>query len=160
MAYRYAKQIDNPEHVAKALGLTLPISTKHAIEICTFIRKKEIQRAKTMLEDVIKLKIPVPLKRFNWNVGHKKGKIMAGRYPVKACKEILKLIKSAEANAQFKGLNTSNLIITHIAANRAAKQQHYGRQRRREMKRTHVQIMLEEKAEKQEKKQNKEGKKA
>lgn len=154
MKDRYSKQIENQEHVAKALGMSLPISPKHSIEICNLIRHKKLEKAKIILEKVIEKKAPIPFKRFQ-QMGHKKGKTGPGRYPVNACKEILKVLNSAEANAQFKGLNTSNLVIAHIATNRAAQQWHYGRQRRRKMKRAHVQVMLEEKAEKKPQKENK-----
>ncbi len=85
--------------------------------------------------------------RFNKGVGHKPG-IGPGRYPIKASKEILDLLKSAEANAQFKVLNTANLIIGHISANKASDSWHYGRQRRRKMKRTNVEVILAEKVQK------------
>ena len=58
--------------------------------------------------------------------------------------EFIKLIESAEANAQFKGLNTSKLVISHISANKASKAWHYGRKSRRKMKRTNVEVIVEE----------------
>ncbi len=144
--YNYSKKLDVEENVAKAVGVALPISTKQSIEICNFIRRKPLAKAKQRLIEVINKKMAVPFKRFNDNVGHKRGKIAAGRYPEKSCGEILKLLESVEANAQFKGLNTSNLVITHICAQKAARPWHYGRQRRRKMKRTNVEVIVEEKA--------------
>ena len=79
-------------------------------------------------------KTAVPFRRFDFDLGHKK-KIGPGRYPNKASREIIGLIENVEANAQFKGLNTSNLIITHISAHKAGKAWHYGRKSRRKMKR-------------------------
>lgn len=136
-----------------AVGRSLPVSTKQCIEICNFIRKKPLQRAKSLLNDVIDMKIAVPFKRFT-AVGHRKGKVGPGRYPIKATKEILTILESVEANAQFKGLSTANLIIIHIAANRASIPWRHGRHRGRKTKRTHVEVVVEEKAleEKKEKK--------
>ena len=53
------------------------------------------------------------------------------------------------ANAQFKGLNTANLVITHINANKASKVMHSGRKRSRSAKRTNVEIVVQEKATKE-----------
>jgi large subunit ribosomal protein L22 len=158
--YTYSKKIEEEENVAKAVGVALPISTKQSIEICNFIRRKPLEKAKQMLIDVMNKKIAVPFKRFNDDMGHKRGKIAAGRYPEKSCSHILKLLESVEANAQFKGLNTANLAITHICAQKAARPWHYGRQRRRKMKRTNIEVIVEEKAvEKKEEKTDKETKK-
>jgi large subunit ribosomal protein L22 len=145
--YNYAFKQAEEEHAAKAVGRALPISTKQSVEICNFIRQMSIEKAKRRLADVINKKSAVPFKRFNDNIGHKKGMIAAGRYPEKACSHVLKLLESVEANAQFKGLNTANLVITHICANKAARPWHYGRQRRRKTKRTNVEIIVEERTE-------------
>ncbi len=140
------------EHTARINGKSLPISTKQSIEICNFIRGKNLEKARGLLREVIKHKIAIPYKRFSGDVGHKKGKIAAGRYPENACKAILELLGGVEANAQFKGLNTSNLVISYICPNKASRPWHYGRQRRRKMKRTHIDIIVKETAETKEKK--------
>ncbi len=145
---KYAIQDYNEEHMARALGRALPISTKQSVEICNYIKHKSVQRAKVMLDEVISKKKAVPYRRYNRSMGHKPGHISVGRYPMKASKEILALLESVEANAQVKGLNTSNLVIKHICAQKAGKQWHYGRQSRRLMKRTHIEIVVEERAEK------------
>ena len=148
MVNKYAVQTENKEHSAKSKGNALSVSTKHCIEICSYIRKKNLQKAKELLQLTIEKKKPVPFKRFVGDVGHRKGKLAAGRYPVKACREILKILNSVEANAQFKGLNTSNLIISHICANRASIPWRYGRKIRRKSKRTNVEVVVEESVEK------------
>ncbi|KAG9830783.1 hypothetical protein KCU98_g13511, partial [Aureobasidium melanogenum] len=43
-------------------------------------------------------------------------------WPVKSAEFILSLLKNAEANADTKGLDTSNLIVKHIQVNQAPKQ--------------------------------------
>src|SRR3989344_9004900 len=136
---------------AKALGKDLPISFKHSVEVCGFIRGKKLAIAKQHLKEVIDLKRPVPYKRFNQDLGHKKG-MMSGRYPVKTTEEILKLVESAEKNAQFKGMNVEKLAIAHIAAHKASRPAHGGRHRGRSMKRAHIEIVLQEMVQKEGKK--------
>ncbi len=150
MTIKYSIKNYNKENMARAIGISLPISTKHSIEICNFIRNKNLSKARDLLKDVIEEKISVPFKRFKGGVGHKKG-IGSGRYPKKSSIEIIKLLNTVEANAQFKGLNTSNLFIKHICAQKAPRQWHYGRQRRRKMKRTHIEVIVEERAAKEKK---------
>jgi len=144
------------ENTAKAMGISLPISTKQAVEICSFLRGKTIEQGKNILKSVIDKKAAIPFKRYNRDMGHKTG-MAAGRYPKKASSNILKLLESVEANAQNKGL-TPPFKITKILANKAAKQWHYGRHLRTKMKKTHVEIVVEE-TEKKENKTKKENKK-
>ena len=144
--------------MARALGRSLPISTKQSIELCRFIRNKPVKKAKEVLNAVARLKMPVPFKRFVGGLGHKK-KIGPGSYPAKAAKEILKLVEGVEANAQFKGLNTNDLVIAHIKADKASKTWHFGRQRRRQMKRTNLELVVEEMPSKKEEKAEKEQRK-
>lgn len=140
--------------MAKALGTALPISFKQSVEICRFIKNRNVEEAKKILHNVAEKKAAVPFKRYNWDLGHKK-KLGPASYPEKASKEFIRLIESVEANAQFKGLNTSNLIITHVSAHKAGKTWHFGRKTRRKMKRTNVEIVVEEKKKAQEGKQEK-----
>lgn len=47
--------------------------------------------------------------------------VSKARWPVKSAQNLLGLLKNAEANADTKGLDTSNLIIKHIQVNQAPK---------------------------------------
>ena len=150
---KYAYQGKETE-IAKAYGKGLGISTKTSILICKAIRGKNVERAKAILNGAISLKEPIRFTKFNDGVGHRPG-MGPGRFPVKACTDILAVLKSAEANAQDKGLS-SNLVVEHAAAHMAARSWRYGRQKRRKEKSTHVEIVLKEVAEvKKEKKQAK-----
>jgi len=142
MAYKYSSSY-NKEHMARIVGNSLSISTKASIEICNNLRNKTVGRAKTILKDAMNLRVPILFTRFTNGAGHKRG-IGAGKYPVNAAKEILKIIEAVEANAQFKGLNTSNLQICHISAQNAGNVWRYGRHRRRKMKRTHIEVVVKE----------------
>ncbi len=132
----------NSGHLAVAKALNLPVSTKHCIEICRSLRYKNTAYAQKFLEEVVALRRAVPFKKFYKDTGHKAG-MAAGRYPQKAAKLILTLIKSVEANAVVKGLNTSDLKITKILANKASIPLTGGR-RRTSTKRTHVEIEVKE----------------
>jgi len=140
MSYSYSTTIT--ENNAKAVGIGLPISRKQSINICNKLRGMNVQKAKHLLENVTKMKEAIPMTRFNKDMGHKAG-MAAGRYPIKACQQILDLLKSAEANAQFKGLGTANLAIKHVSAQKGVSTQRHGR-RRTDAKRTHIELVLEE----------------
>ena len=132
------------EDMARAYGRNLDISTKAAINVCTALRGKDAQTAIAYLGRVMAEKQAVPFKRFTDGVGHRKGKMASGRYPFKASKAIKELIESAVANAANKGL-AEDLKIVHLCAHKAATPFHQGRQRRRAMKRTHIEVVLQEK---------------
>ena len=142
MAHKYSNTDYDAEKMARAVALALPVSKKYAVEICSFIKNKTIAKAKNELGNVIEEKQAIPIKRFTNGAGHKT-KIGPGAYPKKASKEIIRLLETVEANAQFKGLNTSDLVIKYISANQAAKAWHYGRNRG-QMKRTNIEVVVEE----------------
>lgn len=141
MPYGYTTEIT--DNCAKAVGDNLPISHKQSVMICQAIRGKHINRAKNILEDVIDMREAIAFTRYNKDMAHRPGNMAAGRYPVKACEHILNIIKSAEANAQYKGLSTGNLIIKQANAQKGPGVVRYGR-RRNDAKRTHIEIVLEE----------------
>ena len=132
------------QHEAKAVGVGLPISFKHGSEVANLVRGMKVSRAKTTLDNVMRFKEAVPYTRYFEEIAHQKN-VGPGRFPIKTCKHILAIIESAEANAQFKGLNTGNLIIKHIAAQGGGKVHHYGRNGRK-AKRAHIEIVLAESA--------------
>ena len=149
MATNYTFKEYKQENMARAIGVSLPISFKQSVEICSFIRHKKISDAKEILSNVMKHKRAIPFKRFHHNIGHKT-RIGVGRFPEKASEEILNLLNTVEANAQFKGLNTANLVIEHINANKASKVMRAGRKRSRQAKRTHIEIVVKEKNDRKE----------
>ncbi len=139
----------NKEKMAFAGGRSLPISTQQSVEICKALKKKKTSDAKKILTQAIEKKKPIRFTRYNDNIAHKPG-IGPGKYPVSASKAILQVIKSAEANAQVKGLGT-DLVIIHMNAHKAARPWHYGRQRRTKMKRSHIEVVVAEAPKKDEK---------
>jgi large subunit ribosomal protein L22 len=114
----YAYQPEDETKAAKAMGYEMDISFKHAVEICRAIKGRKIQDAIRYLEDVVAMKKVVPFKKYKKKVAHKSSleKWYAGRYPQKAAKHILKILKNLEANAEYKGLEVERLIIVHAQA--------------------------------------------
>ncbi len=148
---KYAFKEKDKAKSAKAVGNSLQISPKHAVELCRELRGKKLDVAKSYLEDVIKMNQAVPFKRHNKQVGHRKGLNgwPTGRYPVKAASYILNVLKNAEANAEYKGLDTENLKIQHISSHRGRirrgfRPRAFGRGSPFNTPTTHVQIVLGE----------------
>ncbi|MBW3013121.1 50S ribosomal protein L22 [Candidatus Woesearchaeota archaeon] len=131
------------ENMAKAVGRDLDVSKKHAVEICSFLRGKPLERAKIILQEVTEKKQAVPFKRHKRDIPHRT-KIGPGRFPVKASQRILKILESVTANAQNMGLATGKLEICHINAHQASRPARGGRQRGRTLKRTHVEVVVRE----------------
>lgn len=137
--------MDNKEHIATAKGMNLGISRKFAVEIGRFIKRKKLAKVKTLLKGVMEVKVAVPFTKYNFDLGHKRGSIGPGRFPVSAAKEILYLVKSAEMNAINKNFNMDNVYVTNVLVGMGNTTHRAGRLRGRLAKKTHVQIVLEEK---------------
>ncbi len=133
----------------RVVGKDLPISTKESIEICNFIRRRTLEDSKKILEGVIDEKRVIPYKRFNMDRAEKEGKIGPARYPKKASLRTLKVLESAEANAKNLHLDVKNLYMRSIIVNKASTSWPNGRQRRTKTKRTHVNVILIEKKDKE-----------
>lgn len=113
----------DPDKTVKCAGRELKMSPKAAVEICHTIRGMKIGEAKTLLEQVIKKRLPIAYRRYKKKVGHKSmpEKTFAGRYPVKTADRILRLLRELEANAEYKGLDIENLKIVHAVSQRGRK---------------------------------------
>ncbi len=119
-SWKYSVQGLDPDKTALASGRDLRIKPKTAREICNHIKGMKLVEAKTFLEDVIDKKQAVPYYRYRGKTPHRKqlSGHDAGRFPEKAAGEILKILDSVEANAEFKGLYADRLRIVHMAAHR------------------------------------------
>lgn len=79
-------------------------------------------------------------------VGHRKGGMGPGRYPVRASRVVIKLLNSAMDNArhQHEDIDAEDMIITHIAAHRGLiKRGFMPRARGRATPKNHYQVNLE-----------------
>ncbi|MEK6904447.1 MAG: 50S ribosomal protein L22 [Nanoarchaeota archaeon] len=137
-------ELQESQKTAEVHGKDLPVSTKQSIEIASFIRNRSVNKAISLLSQVLEKKIAVPFRRFKRDIGHKPGKTGPGRYPQKASETMISLLKSLVANGQNKGMDTNSLIIRTIMANKASRPFRYGRKRRIQARRTHIDIIAVE----------------
>merc|ERR1712169_43694 len=123
---RYAPQHITPAKSACSRGSYLRVSFKNTRETAQAINGWEVQRAIKYLENVQEFKECIPMRRYAGSTGRSaQGKnfgVSKARHPVKSASFLLDLLKNAEANADTKGLDTSNLIVKHIQVNQAPKQ--------------------------------------
>merc|ERR1712093_636845 len=123
---RYAPQHITPAKSARSRGSYLRVSFKNTRETAQAINGWKVQRAIKYLENVQEFKECIPMRRYAGSTGRSaQGKnfgVSKARHPVKSASFLLDLLKNAEANADTKGLDTSNLIVKHIQVNQAPKQ--------------------------------------
>jgi len=157
---KYSREALNPTKACKAQGVDLRVHYKNTYETAQAIKGMTLRYAQTYLEDVIEKRRCIPFKKYTGCIGRtpqaKEFKRTQGRWPKKSCKALLDILRNAEANAEFKSLDTDTLYIYHIQVSEA-------RQGRRRTYRAHgrigpymncpchVQMILQEKEESVEK---------
>ena len=131
------EKIKKTEAIAK--GSSLPISKKQSMYICKFIKNKPIDLAISDLSKVITMKKVVP---FKGEIPHRKGKgIMSGRYPIKASKYFITLLKSLKGNIIINNLDPDKAKIAIASASWAARPM---RSKGRLAKRTNIVLIARE----------------
>jgi large subunit ribosomal protein L22 len=123
---------------ARVYSKSLPVSTKVAVAICRFIKNKKVDDAIKKIEQVTLLKQAIPMKG---EIPHRHGKIMSGRFPQRAAKEFLPILKSLKSNA-LEG-EIEEPIICLAVANKASRP--YAKKGRARKKRTHVLLVAKNK---------------
>ncbi len=149
--FGYSVKDLDPDRTSLASGRDLRVSFKKMVELCAAIRGLKLDEAIKLLEDVIAKKRMIPFRRFRRKRAHH-GSVNghpAGGYPVKAAKELLKVLRNAENNAENKGLDTSRLYVKHAAAQKGMKIRKYiprafGRATPYFQELCHVEVALEE----------------
>jgi large subunit ribosomal protein L22 len=112
--FGYSAKIEGPH--AKAYGRELRISPKDAVEICRVIRGMKLVKAKEFLRRVQRREVPVPYRTHKKKLAHKRGVSGAGAFPVKAARELLRVLQNVEENAKYKGMEVEKLQIVHASA--------------------------------------------
>merc|ERR1712062_788305 len=118
---------ENATKSVKARGSHLRVHFKNTRETAQAVKKMHLRRAVRFLKNVMGQTECVPFRRYckgvgrhaqakNWKAG---GSL--GRWPKKSAEFLLQLLKNAESNAEYKGLDTDHLVIEHIQVNRAPK---------------------------------------
>ncbi len=120
MAYGYAAQNVDPEVTSKAAGREIPVKPKFAVNVCKAIRGKTVKQARTILENVVSLKMPIPFTVHKRHVKHQKGGMGPGAFPVNVSAAMLKILNEAASNAEYKGLDPEQMFIWHVCAHRGA----------------------------------------
>jgi len=144
----YSAQDLDDETTARAVGRELPISPKKAVELSRALRGKTVEDAKEYLERVMRLEQAVPMKRHKMMVAHKRG-LGPARYPVKVARHFLKVLQSAEENAEYKGLDVDGMRVKVVAAHKGPTTKGYmprahGRSSPWNQETVHLEIVLEE----------------
>merc|ERR1711869_146532 len=145
-----------PSKSCKAMGVDLRVHYNNTYETAHAIKGMNLQNTKKYLEDVLEKKQCIPFRVYKGCIGRtpqaKQFKLTQGRWPVKSVKVILDLLQNAESNAEFKNLDTDNLVIRHVEVDRAqgGRRRTYrahGRINAYMSSPCHVQMILEEKEE-------------
>jgi len=151
---RYAREPDNASKSAKARGSYLRVHFKNTRETAQAIKKMPLKRAMRYLKNVMGKKEIVPFRRFSGCAGRKaqskQFKCTQGRWPKKSAEFLLQLLKNAESNAEFKGLDTDHLVIESIQVNAAPKMRRrtyraHGRINPYMSSPSHIEVILAEK---------------
>ena len=144
----YTYQTRSGETVARARAIELPVSPKKTYEVMNAIRGLSVERARALLEDVVAERRAIPFRRYNQETAHHTG-TGPGRFPKKIARQVLKLLANAEANAEYEGMDTDNLVIAVAACARGRilkthMPRAHGRSTRWDEQTTNVEIILAE----------------
>jgi large subunit ribosomal protein L22 len=104
----------------KAQGKDINASYKDLAIVCSAVRYMKAANALDLIDSVVAMQRPIPFNRYNKYMGsrHELGG-RKGAYPVKAAKEVRKVIVNALANAENKGVEApEELLIIHASANK------------------------------------------
>ncbi|MFH1471182.1 MAG: 50S ribosomal protein L22 [Candidatus Micrarchaeota archaeon] len=132
---------------AKAQVHDVDASYKDLGAVCDAIRHKGTEQALELLEKVAEGNTPILFRKHNKHLGHRRelgGK--KGRYPRKAAKLVLAVLKNAVANASHKGLG-DDLIVAHACANKQLilpRMAPKGRSRRSNYETAKIELVVEE----------------
>ena len=77
-----------------------------------------LRRALVYLKNVIDHKECIPFRRFNGGVSRcaqaKQFGTTQGRWPTKSAEFLIQLLKNAESNADYTGLDIDRLVVGHV----------------------------------------------
>ena len=121
--WSYSYKVRDESNIAKAMIWDAPVHVKVMREVAEAIKGMRVSEAKRLLEAVIEKREAIPFRRAHGKQAHRKGLGAkwgwpAGRYPVKAAKIMLRLLKNVENNAENKGLEVENLRIIHVGVHK------------------------------------------
>jgi len=144
---KYSINVD-PDKTAKSYGYELHCSPKDSMNLAYAIRGMKTNEAEKYLNEIIDMKKALPAIYHKGKISHQKG-IGPGSYPQKAAKYMLKILKNAENNAEYKGFDFENMRIAHISTYtgriiKGIMPRAQGRATNKNKKTTNIEIILEE----------------
>jgi len=118
--WHYSVRMRDETRIAKAVAREIRVSPKRVYMITRALKGMNLKKAEELLERVIAKEEALPIYRYTGKQAHRRGlaakwKVPAGKYPVKAARLILELLKNVENNAEQKDLEVDRLKIIHIA---------------------------------------------
>lgn len=153
---RYGYSSTNPAKSASARGAYLRVSYKNTRETAQAISGWELVKAQKYLDQVLDHQRAIPMRRHKKNIGRaaqgKEFGVTHARWPVKSVNFIKDLLVNAASNAEAKGLDMTNLKISHIQVNRAPKYRRrtyraHGRVNAYQSSPCHIELILTESGE-------------
>ncbi|HZX33946.1 MAG TPA: 50S ribosomal protein L22 [archaeon] len=140
---------------ARAMMKNKPVSLKYSLEIISNIKGNRVEKALAFLHRIANKQEFLPLRKYKKKIGHRKGQAKGftkvGRYPLRTVKAFIELLESVKSNADFRGLDSENLIILHMFASQGFQRLSYQSQgrisgKRRKKKSAHIEIIVQETA--------------
>ena len=121
---KYSKEPAVASKSAKAIQCDVRSSFKNCYNVVQAIRGLKLETAKKYLQQALNRERIIPFNRYKSGVSRKAQckefkETTQGRWPEKSIKVVQNLLRNAEANAEFKNLDTDNLVIAHALCNRA-----------------------------------------
>ncbi|XP_057658503.1 60S ribosomal protein L17-like [Diorhabda carinulata] len=114
---------NNEEVMIKAKASNVAVKFRHLVEVAAAVRQMELVRANSYLKNVINHKECIPFRIYNGGVGKcaqaKQFKTVIGRWPRKAAKCMIDLLKNAASNCEFYGKDPCDFYIYHVQVNQA-----------------------------------------
>jgi len=108
--------------------------------ILEFIRGRRIDEAIMILERVLRKRQAIPFR--GYEIPHRKGKgISEGRYPRNASKEMIRILKSLQANASTVNVDLDKAVLSGKVNDASRPFKRGGSQR---FKRVHVEVWVKE----------------
>ncbi|KAJ8950588.1 hypothetical protein NQ314_007812 [Rhamnusium bicolor] len=122
-SHHYSIKNTDGNETIKAKASNLAVKFKNLLEVAKAISKMTVPRANAYLKNVIAHTECVPFRIFKSGIGKcaqaKQFKTITGRWPDKAVKCVINLLRNAAANCEFYGKDPDDFLIHHIQVNQA-----------------------------------------
>ncbi len=152
--WNYSLKLADESRIAKAVARDVSVSYKKLVNLARVIKGMNLRKAIDFLEKVIEKEEAVPHWKYHGKIPHRRGLsdrwgVPQGKYPAKAAKEMLKLLRHVEANAENRDLDTDNLWIIHVGVHKSTTLKRmmpraYGRSSPKYRRLSNIEVIVEE----------------